>query len=64
MTARLLMRGRPPLRERRGRGSCGSMRAHCASVTRTLGLATSTSGQGSTAAREKVQELIRPFIGF
>jgi hypothetical protein len=63
-TARWLMRGRPPLRERRGRGRCGSMWTHCASVTRTLRLAMSTSGQGSTAARDKVQELIRPFTGF
>jgi hypothetical protein len=63
-TSRLPMRGRPPLRERRGRGRCASMWAHCASVNRTLGLATSTSGQGSTATRAKVQELIGPFTGF
>ena len=35
-------RGRPPARERRGRGRCGSIFAHCASVSRTLRLATST----------------------
>jgi hypothetical protein len=63
-TARLLMRGRPPVRERRGRGRCGSILAHCASVSRTLRLAISTSGQGSTAVRKKVQVLIRPFTGF
>jgi hypothetical protein len=64
MTSRWLTRGRPPLRERRGRGRCGSILAHCASVSRTLRLATRTSGQGSTAAREKVQELILPFTRF
>jgi hypothetical protein len=63
-TARWLTRGRPPFDERRGRGRCGSILAHCASVTRTLGLGTSTSAQGSTAAREKVQELIAPFTRF
>ncbi len=57
MTSRWLMRGRPPVRERRGRGRCRSIWAHCASVTRTLRLATSTSGQGSTAAPRQVQVL-------
>ena len=56
-TSRLLTRGRPPFGERRPRGRCRSILAHCASVTRTLGLATSTSGQCRTAACEKVQEL-------
>jgi hypothetical protein len=64
MTSRLLTRGRPPFGERRGRGRCGSILAHCASVTRTLGLGTSTSAQGSTAALEKVQVLIAPFTRF
>jgi hypothetical protein len=63
-TSRLATRGRPPARERRGRGRCGSIFAHCASVSRTLRLATSTSGQVSTVAREKVQALIQSFTGF
>ena len=63
-TARLLMRGRPPFGERRGRGRCGSILAHCASVTRTLRLGTSTSAQGGTAAIENVQVLIAPVTGF
>jgi hypothetical protein len=63
-TSRWLMRGRPPLRERRGRGRCGSIAAHCASVTRTLGLRTSTSAQCGTAAVDRVQVLSAPSTGF
>jgi hypothetical protein len=63
-TSRWLTRGRPPVRERRGRGRCGAIFAHCASVSRTLRLATLTSDQRSTATREKVQALIGPFNGF
>jgi hypothetical protein len=63
-TSRWLTRGRPPRRERRVRGRCGSIFAHCASVSRTSRLATSTSDQRSTATREKVQALIGPFNGF
>lgn len=63
-TSRLLTRGRPPFTERRGRGRCGSILTHCASVSRTLRLATSTSGQRSTARREKVQVLIASVNGF
>jgi hypothetical protein len=63
-TSRFATRGRPPARERRGRGRCGSIFAHCASVSRTLRLATGTSGQVSTVAREKVQALIDPFTRF
>ena len=55
--ARSVTRGRPPLPDRRVRGRCGSILAHCASVNRTLRLATSTSGQCRTAASTKVQEL-------
>ena len=59
ITARLPIHGRPPRRLRGSRGRSGSILAHCASVTRTLRLATSaTSGQCGTAAREKVQVLI------
>jgi hypothetical protein len=58
MTARLPIQGRPPCRVRGSRGRSGSILAHCASVTRTLRLATSaTSGQCGTATREKVQGL-------
>jgi hypothetical protein len=63
-TSRLLTRGRPPSGERRGRGRCGSILAHCASVTRTLGLGTSTSAQCGTAALEKVQVLTATVRGF
>jgi hypothetical protein len=63
-TSRLLTRGRPPWGERRGRGRCGSILAHCASVTRTLGLGTSTSAQCGTAAFEKVQVLTTPVTRF
>ena len=63
-TSRLLTRGRPPCGERRGRGRCGSILAHCASVSRTLRLATSTSGQSRTAARKKVQGLPGSATGF
>jgi hypothetical protein len=63
-TSRWLTRGRPPFRERRGRGRCGSILTHCASVSRTLRLANSTSGQLSTATRDKVQELIDAFVRF
>ena len=63
-TSRWLTRGRPPVRERRGRGRCGSILAHCASVTRTLGLGTSTSAHCGTAAIEKVQVLTAPFTRF
>lgn len=59
MTARLPTQGRPPRRLRASRGRCGSILAHCASVTRTPRLAMSaTSGRCGTAAREKVQVLI------
>lgn len=54
-TSRWLMRGRPPLRERRGRGRCGSIFAHCASVSRMLRLRMCTSGQLSTRIVQKVQ---------
>jgi hypothetical protein len=58
MTARLPIQGRPPCPPRGICGRSGSILAHCASVTRTLRLATSaTSGQCGTAAREKVQAL-------
>jgi hypothetical protein len=63
-TWRWLTRGRPPLGERRGRGRCGSILAHCASVNDTLRLGTSTSAQCRTAAREKVQVLIAPITRF
>jgi hypothetical protein len=63
-TSRLLTRGRPPFGERRGRGRCRSIWTHCASVSRTLRLATSTSGQGSTAPRDKVQALVGSVTGF
>ena len=63
-TSRWLTRGRPPLRERRLRGRCGSILAHCASVSRTVRLPTLTSDQRSTATRKKVQALIDPFNGF
>ena len=63
-TARWLTRGRPPLRERCGRGRCGSIFVHCASVSRTLRLATSTSTQCRTAAIEKVQVLSVPVTRF
>src|SRR6476646_4252550 len=55
--ARSVTRGRPPVLDRRVRGRCGSILVHCASVNRTLRLATSTSGQCRTAACKKVQEL-------
>ena len=59
ITARLPIQGRPPRRLRGSRGRCGSILAHCASVTRTLRLATSaTSGSCGTATIEKVQVLI------
>ena len=64
MTSRWPMRGRPPVRARRGRGRCRSIWAHCASVTRTLRLATSTSDQGRTAARRQVQVLFTSSPGF
>ena len=63
-TSRWLTRGRPPLRERRRRGRCGSILAHCASVSRTLRLGTSTSAQGGTATFDKVQVLTAPFMRF
>ena len=63
-TARWLTRGRPPLRERRVRGRHGSILAHCASVTRILGLATSTSGDCSTGVHRKVHVLFAPFTWF
>jgi hypothetical protein len=59
ITARLPIQGRPPRRLRGSRGRSGSILAHCASVTRTLRLATSaTSGPCGTAPCEKVQVLI------
>ena len=55
-TARWATQGRPPRALRGKRGRSGSIWAHCASVTRTLRLATTaTSGQCSTSARGKVQ---------
>ena len=63
-TSRLLTRGRPPFGERRDSGRCRSIWAHCASVTRTLGLGTSTSAQCGTAASEKVQGLFASFTRF
>lgn len=54
-TSRWLTRGRPPRGERRARGRCGSIFAHCASVSRTLRLRTRTSGQCSTGTARKVQ---------
>ena len=63
-TSRLLTRGRPPFGERRGRGRWRSIWAHCASVTRTLGLGTTTSAQCRTAAFEKVQVLSTSFTRF
>jgi hypothetical protein len=56
-TSRCPTRGRPPLGARGLRGRCGAIFAHCASVSRTLRLATSTSGEGSTAASRQVQVL-------
>jgi hypothetical protein len=56
-TSRFATRGRPPLGARGLRGRCGAIFAHCASVSRTLRLATSTSGEGSTAASRPVQVL-------
>jgi hypothetical protein len=44
-TSRWLTRGRPPFGERRARGRCGSIFAHCASVNRTLRWRMRTSGQ-------------------
>lgn len=63
-TSRLLTRGRPPRGDRRGRGRCGSILAHCASVSDTLRLGTSTSAQCGTAARRKVQVLITSVMRF
>lgn len=63
-TSRLLTRGRPPFGNRRGRGRCGSILAHCASVNDTLRLGTSTSAQCGTAARRKVQVLITSVMRF
>jgi hypothetical protein len=63
-TSRLLTRGRPPCGDRRGRGRCGSILAHCASVSDTLRLGTSTSAQCGTAARRKVQVLIASVTRF
>jgi hypothetical protein len=55
-TARLLIQGRPPRLDHGSRGRSGSILAHCASVNRTLRLATrATSGQCSTALGSKVQ---------
>jgi hypothetical protein len=62
--SRLLTRGRPPLRDRRGRGRCGSIFAHCASVSRMLRPRIRTSGQCSTEMQRKVQELIGSVNGF
>ena len=47
-TSRCGTRGRPPCRERVGRGRCGSIVAHCASVNRTLRWRMRTSGQFDT----------------
>lgn len=58
-TSRCPTRGRPPLGARGLRGRCGAIFAHCASVSRTLRLATSTSGEGSTAASRQVQVLFK-----
>ena len=56
ITARWLTHGRPPRGWRGKRGRCGSILAHCASLTRTPRLAiASLSGQCRTALREKVQ---------
>lgn len=56
ITARLPIQGRPPRRLRGKRGRSGSILAHCASVTRTLRLATSaTSDPCGTATSGKVQ---------
>ena len=63
-TSRLLTRGRPPLRDRRGRGRCGSIFAHCASVSRMLRPRMRTSGHRSTEMQQKVQELICSVNGF
>jgi hypothetical protein len=54
-TSRCGTRGRPPSRERGLRGRCGSIAAHCASVSRTLRWRMRTSGQCSTRNRAVVQ---------
>jgi hypothetical protein len=63
-TSRCPTRGRPPVGDRGLRGRCGAIFAHCASVSRTLRLATSTSGQRSTAASRQVQVLFTSSPGF
>jgi hypothetical protein len=63
-TSRFPTRGRPPRADGRVRGRCGAIFAHCASVSRTLRLAITTSGQGSTAASRQVQVLFTSSPGF
>jgi hypothetical protein len=64
MTPRWLAQGRPPRWDRGIGGRSGSILAHCASVKRTLRLATSaTSGQCGTKSAIKVQEQTRPLRG-
>lgn len=54
-TERVSTRGRPPRGDRTDAGRCGSIFAHCASVSRTLRLGMRTSGKLSTRTAIKVQ---------